>query len=60
VTDTEKFRERARHMRELARTITDVQARQAALNLAIEYERQAETMIDPSERRFQTRAAAAS
>ena len=48
VTDAQKLRERARHMRELARTVTDEQALQAALALAIEYERQAEIMAADS------------
>jgi len=46
VTDPQNLRERARHMRELARVINDERARQAALTLAIEYERQAQTVAD--------------
>jgi len=48
VTDPQNLRERARHMRELARVINDERARQAALTLAMEYERQAETVADDS------------
>ena len=48
MTDAQNLRDRARHMRELAKTITDERARQAALTFAIEYERQAEIMTDDS------------
>ena len=48
MTDPQNLRERARHMRELARAINDERARQAALTLAMEYERQAETVADDS------------
>ena len=48
MTDTRNLQERARHMRELARVINDERARQAALTLAMEYERQAETVADNS------------
>ena len=46
MTDARNLGERARHLRTLATSITDVRALQAALALAIEYERQAETMAD--------------
>lgn len=52
MTDTQNLRERARHMREVATMITDERARQAALTLAIEYERQDETMTDHSAATF--------
>jgi len=48
VTEPQNLRERARHMRELAKVIDDERARQAALTLAMEYERQAETVADDS------------
>jgi hypothetical protein len=46
MTDAQDLRERARHMRELAKSITDERALQAALTLAMEYEQQVETMTD--------------